>query len=342
MPRNEMQRSAILQLWSQSKSKHEIAETLDCDRHTVIRVIQQHEDAGNADEPGSSTGRPRTARTATLVSAIRQKVRRNPERQIRKLSRDHSVGVTTMHRLVKEDLGLKSLKKTEVPMLTRAAKQRRLDRAATLLHTIEATGTDNVVYSDEKQFCISQQLNRQNDRVLAPSRNDIPAGVAAVERQKSAASVMVWAAVSAGWKSELVFLPQGTKITAAIYQEHVLNGPVLNAARNQFRRQKWIFTQDGAPSHTAQSSRRWFQDNKVPLLENWPPSSPELNPMDFYVWDALQRAASSKPHSSVSSLKAALQAAWEGIPQATIAKACRKVPRLAQQVIDAKGEHIDS
>ena len=329
------QRAAILQLWESGNSKRAIARLLECHRSSVQRVIQRHE-ANEA--PGHSTGRPRSARTQNLTRRVTRKIRRNPERQIRKLGRDHEVGATTMHRLVRVDLGLKSLKKTTVPLQTEQAKQRRLLRSGTLLRAIDEH--DEVVYTDEKKFCISQKWNHQNDRILAPSQKDVPAELRQVARQKNAASVMVWAGVSANWKSELVFIPQGLKINAAAYQQHILNGPVLRAARGEFHGRNWLFTQDGAPCHTAGTTRRWFVDNDVPLLADWPPNSPDLNPMDFYVWNELETAACSQQHPTINSLKKALVRAWEAIPQVTIAKACRSVHKRIRQVIAADGLNV--
>lgn len=330
------QRTAVLHLWEKGTSKRGIAKALDIKRYIVQRIIKSHEDDGGR----KPRGRPRTARTAAVTNEVRRKLRRNPERNIRKLSRDHNISPASMHRLVRKDLKLKSLKKSTAPMLTDTTKKRRLERAQQLYRLMESHG-DNVVFSDEKLFSISQAFNRQNTRVIAASRKDIPPGAAKVRRQKNAKSVMVWAAVSAKWKSKLVFLPEGAKITAKLYQDHVLKGAVLKAAKGLFRGKRWMFTQDGAPSHTARTTKQWFTDNEVPLLANWPPSSPDLNPLDFFVWNELQQKACAKPHDSVKSLKEALKKAWAEIPQKAIAKACRTVPKRIQQVKAAKGEIID-
>lgn len=329
---------AILALWETgTNSKRAIARDLKLPRSTVQRVIKRHE-AANA--PGPSKGRPRSARTPATVQKVRQKVSRNPERSIRRLSQEHKISPTSMHRLVRVDLKLKSLKKTKTPKQTERSTQRRLQRTQILLNSIGQHGVDNVVYSDEKKFTITQNFNRQNDRVLAPSKKEVPAGHGEVETQKFPASVMVWAAASADWKSQLIIFPDD-KVNSERYQQYVLNGPVLHAAQGHFRHRNWIFTQDGATCHTAQPSRNWFRDHNVTLLANWPPNSPDLNPFDFHIWDALSRVACSKPHNSVASLKDAIQAAWAAIPQADLAKACRDVPKRCQKVIAAAGGRIE-
>jgi len=38
-----------------------------------------------------------------------------------------------------------------------------------------------------------------------------------------------------------------------------------------------IFQQDSARCHTARVVKRWFEDNDVELLHNWPSNSPDLN-----------------------------------------------------------------
>lgn len=47
--------------------------------------------------------------------------------------------------------------------------------------------------------------------------------------------------------------------------------------------------------------------------EMWPPSSPDLNPMDFFVWSILEARACSKVTCSVDDKKASLLRGWEEI-----------------------------
>ena len=49
--------------------------------------------------------------------------------------------------------------------------------------------------------------------------------------------------------------------------------------------------------------------------ELWPPSSPDLNRMDFSVWSMLETEACRSPHTTVESLKVSLVKAWAKIPQ---------------------------
>ncbi|KAI6659868.1 hypothetical protein LOD99_14208 [Oopsacas minuta] len=62
------------------------------------------------------------------------------------------------------------------------------------------------------------------------------------------------------------------------------------------------------------------------MLE-WPPYSPDLNPMDYSIWSILETNACSKSHTNVESLKRALCREWERIPQETLRAAVDAFPR---------------
>ena len=53
--------------------------------------------------------------------------------------------------------------------------------------------------------------------------------------------------------------------------------------------------------------------NHVPKIispEEWPASSPDLNPMDFSIWSILEAKVCTKAYRSVDSLKSSLQKEW--------------------------------
>ena len=80
----------------------------------------------------------------------------------------------TMRNIVKNDLGLLSLKMQTRHQLTDLQKEKRLVKAKNLLNKFkDDTGTDEIVFTDEKLFTVEAKFNRQNNRVLAKSSADI-------------------------------------------------------------------------------------------------------------------------------------------------------------------------
>uniref|UniRef100_T1HE22 Tc1-like transposase DDE domain-containing protein n=1 Tax=Rhodnius prolixus TaxID=13249 RepID=T1HE22_RHOPR len=58
--------------------------------------------------------------------------------------------------------------------------------------------------------------------------------------------------------------------------------------------------------------QNWLSDivDMFRSKEYWPPNSPDLNPLDFYVWSVVERATNKSRHPNVASLRAAIEAAF--------------------------------
>ena len=72
-----------------------------------------------------------------------------------------------------------------------------------------------------------------------------------------------------------------------------------------------------------------------------PPSSPDLNPMDYFIWSILRTNAFGKRHSSVDNLKASLRQAWAALPQRTVRAAVGGLYRRLEDVAAAEKSHIE-
>ena len=101
--------------------------------------------------------------------------------------------------------------------------------------------------------------------------------------------------------------------------------------------------QDGATSHTAKLVQSFCKDNFKGFWskELWPPSSPDLNPMDFGVWSLLEQKACVISHKNTDALKRALLKCWDEIDAETLRATCAQVPTRLGHVIRAKGGYIN-
>ena len=83
------------------------------------------------------------------------------------MARELKVGRESLRKLVRSDLGLKSLKRRTGHHLTPAILEKRLKRCRGLLRRLAQIPDDKILFSDEKLFTVEESSNRQNDRILA-------------------------------------------------------------------------------------------------------------------------------------------------------------------------------
>lgn len=308
----------------------------------IQRTIKRFKELGTVDIQ-KKIGRKRSVRTENLISCVREKIRRNCRRSARKLAQEHNISRTSMRRVLKDDLRMTPYKKKRGHGLTIAQKQSRLARCKELLRR---HAKSNIVFSDEKLFLLQPSLNAQNDRMYAVSIVDIPEDDLTVQRFQNVSRVMAWGAFSAGQKFPLVFIEEGVKINRFVYRQKILRNNLLPQSRRLFHNEPWVFQQDGAPSHKANIVQDWCRSNLPDFIdrESWPPSSPDLNPLDYFAWGYMQSMLKDlriTQTTTINAFKKKIVKIWNEIPMKMVRGACESFPRRLRLVIKAKGDRIN-
>jgi transposase len=57
-----------------------------------------------------------------------------------------------------------------------------------------------------------------------------------------------------------------------------------------------IFMQDNASIHTSNKAKNWLEEHGITLLVNWPPYSPDLNPIEHLWFDLKAAIYELNPH----------------------------------------------
>jgi hypothetical protein len=74
----------------------------------------------------------------------------------------------------------------------------------------------------------------------------------------------------------------------------------------------------------------------------WPPNSPDLNPVDYAVWGALQQLVyRSHSFTTLEELKSAIVEAWRQLSQAFIDKSISEWRRRLECVVQQNGGQIE-
>lgn len=194
-------------------------------------------------------------------------------------------------------------------------------------------------FTEEKYFTIEQTHNVRNDRVLAGSISEANRKGRIVSRTQKPAGVMVWAGVSFAGKTNLVFVENGIKINDNNYVTDILEAIVILWAQQTYPGQQWIFQQDSSPAHRTKLAQDFCREHfpDFSSLQEWPPYSPDLNPLDYTIWGILEAKACAKPYKSVESLKNDLVKAWVEIDENTVRAAIEQFSRRLRRCISARG-----
>lgn len=225
-------------------------------------------------------------RTKTVIKKIKNRIKSNPVRTIRGIAKSMELAPTTVHRVVHEDLGMKSRARRKKHLINNNTKAKRLERSQRILNKLKSGGLPPVVFSDEKLFRVDRVSNSRTDRYISSEHvRDVPDNVKFTFKTKHAASVMVLGVVSSdGKKCPPIFIRNNEKVNSDMYIS-LLEKKVKPWLDKEYPDGAFIFQQDGAPCHTSQKTQEWCRSNLSNFWPKdvWPPSSPDLSPLDFNI-----------------------------------------------------------
>jgi transposase len=189
-----------------------------------------------------------------------------------------------------------------------------------------------VIFSDEKKWNLDGPDGnayywrdlRKEERYL--SRRNFGGG-----------SVMVWAAFSSKGKLQLVFT--SCKMKSEDYQR-VLQDSLVPYLR-RYRQTRFTFQQDNAAIHVSSSTREWFSERNIELME-WPACTPDGNPMEN-MWGIMVRRVyhENRTYGTKEELQAAILNAWNEIDTETIQRLVSSMPNRIFQLINRHGGLTD-
>jgi hypothetical protein len=294
---------------------------------------------GNGIQRKPGSGGVNKKRNRDFVNALKTKIAKDPTTSMRKIAAELKVDPKTIRTAVHDDLGLKSYTRTPRHLLTESMKARRLERCKKVLRYIKNHGSTVKIFSDEKIFTVDAVLNRRNDRYLAKSTVDVKGTF----RTKHPAQVMVFGVVASdGKKMPTFFYKPGEKVGADAYYK-VLRYHVLPWLKANYPEGNYVWSQDGAPSHTANKVQKFCKANFADFwpADFWPSSSPDLNPLDYAVWGVLEQATNKTSHPNINTLKAAIKEEWVKMSKDFLVKSCAAFRGRVEAVIENNGSHIE-
>ena len=101
----------------------------------------------------------------------------------------------------------------------------------------------------------------------------------------------------------------------------------------------YYLAHDNATSHMARSTIDFLDHNNIRTLLDWPPNSPELNPVEK-AWGWMKNYMKDKRPRSQQELQDAIEEAWDAMPQQTIQHWILHCKSVCKQLVDSHGDTI--
>ena len=278
----------------------------------------------------------KTHRTVQLEEQILDAVEENPSVSTRELATTLNVpSNSTVHNVLRESL-LRPYHIFKVQPLYDNDNLSRVHFCNTILNKIQEDGDfiRRIIWSDESTFTRDGVFNTHNSHHWADQN---PHVFREYGHQRKF-SVNVWLGIVNHRIIGPIYLPE--RLNANEYLnvlEQVLDEMPLDIRHNA------IYMHDGAPAHFARNVREWMDEHFPnrwigrggPML--WPARSPDLNPLDFFVWGFIKEQVYATPPQDVEEVRNRINAAVLQITPERLERVIQTIPRRLQLCLDTDG-----
>lgn len=189
---------------------------------------------------------------------------------------------------------------------------------------------ENVIWTDETRVA-----SHPNNRRILVWTNAAETPVQ-VKMHSGGNSVMFWGCFSKHGTGPLV------SIKGSVDQNEYLS-ILKDELIPEFNRAKaaipgiWRLMQDNAPCHTAKAVKSFLERRRVELIE-WPPYSPDLNPIEnLWQWMKKKLETEFPICNSAEEIEARIFEIWRTITPELCAKYCENYGKRLLAVIEANG-----
>ena len=134
----------------------------------------------------------------------------------------------------------------------------------------------------------------------------------------------------------------GLKVNTKVYLD-VLKSVVIPLCNQVAGGRPLVWQKDSVPAHKSKKTQAWLQKECYDFVpfSNWLPSSPNLNPLDYFVWSYHENITNMTFHNTNASLIATIRRVFAELLPELVEKACSQFRIRIEAVIEAEGGNIE-
>lgn len=308
----------------------------DCFRRMVLRLQQTGSFRGTRPEVQPNMRDP------SFEEAVLEHFQENPRTSTRRAAAVFGVAHMKVWRVLRDD-GQHPYHFRRTQELTPADFEPRREFCQWYSNQVMTVPgfASTVLWTDEAAFTRGGISNIHNEHVWSHT-NPQASTESSFQHQWR---VNVWAGIVGGRLLGPKFLPQ--RLNGENYLEHLIN--YVEEQLEEFPLAEYhamTFQHDGAPPHYARQVREYLNIRFPQWIGRagrvaWPPRSPDLTPLDFFLWGHVKSLVYAVACDTAEEMKDRITAAFLSITPQMLQNAEESVLRRAQTCIHRQGGHFE-
>lgn len=317
-------------------------------KSAVAKTFKRFRDTGGVRERPKS-GRPKRVTNEENSLNVMLNLVENPKTSVRELALNNDMSRRSVQRILKSG----KYHPYKIQLLQELSEDdfdRRTEFCEIMTERIDQNPNflNSIVFSDESTFCLNGHVNRHNSRYWSDTN---PHWMEETHTQRPG-KVNVWCGIIGPHIIGPVFI--NGNLTSEKYLQ-MLREDIVPQIRRLFpnynngnipAEQIW-FQQDGAPPHFGQQVRAYldqiFADRWIGRRGTieWPARSPDLTPLDFFLWGYLKnRVYVNRPHN-IEELKERIRLEINNIPANMLTNCLQNCVQRFYYCQEVNGEHFE-
>lgn len=135
-------------------------------------------------------------------------------------------------------------------------------------------------------------------------------------------------------------------VTAESYLSVLGNEMMPELHARNYSAENVVFHQDGAPSHFSGAVKNWLGENFGEWIGRggglgWPPRSPDLTPLDFFLWGYIKNIVYEEPSETLEELKRKILDAFSTVTAEMLKNVHENIKKRIDMCISVQGDHFE-